>query len=188
MPLPLPWPFDREYMQLALVGGLVVGVTAPAHRHVPRAEAPVAARATGSAMWPSPAWPPGCSSAIWPIGPALVAAVAGRLLDRVAALERPGQRRPGAGRCSSTRASPAGWCSPAWPARSTPAPSPICSARSSPSSPSDALVIGLLGAGHRGGHGVTWRALFAIVLDEQSARVAACPSTGSTCCWPRWPR
>ena len=28
MPLPLPWPFDREYMQLALVAGLVVGVAA----------------------------------------------------------------------------------------------------------------------------------------------------------------
>ena len=25
----MPWPFDREYMQLALVAGLVVGVTAP---------------------------------------------------------------------------------------------------------------------------------------------------------------
>lgn len=27
--LPLPWPFEREYMQLALVAGLVVGLTAP---------------------------------------------------------------------------------------------------------------------------------------------------------------
>ncbi len=27
--LPLPWPFEREYMQLALLAGLVVGVTAP---------------------------------------------------------------------------------------------------------------------------------------------------------------
>jgi zinc transport system permease protein len=27
--LPLPWPFDREYMQLALAAGLVVGATAP---------------------------------------------------------------------------------------------------------------------------------------------------------------
>jgi zinc transport system permease protein len=27
--IPLPWPFDREYMQLALVGGLVVGACAP---------------------------------------------------------------------------------------------------------------------------------------------------------------
>ncbi len=29
MPWPLPWPFDREYMQLALLAGLVVGATAP---------------------------------------------------------------------------------------------------------------------------------------------------------------
>ncbi len=29
MPWPLPWPFDRTYMQLALVAGLVVGGTAP---------------------------------------------------------------------------------------------------------------------------------------------------------------
>ncbi len=27
--LGLPWPFDREYMQLALLGGVVVGATAP---------------------------------------------------------------------------------------------------------------------------------------------------------------
>jgi zinc transport system permease protein len=29
MNLPLPWPFDRDYMQLALVAGLLVGGTAP---------------------------------------------------------------------------------------------------------------------------------------------------------------
>ena len=29
MSLPLPWPFERDYMQLALVAGLVVGVCAP---------------------------------------------------------------------------------------------------------------------------------------------------------------
>lgn len=29
MTLPLPWPFDRQYMQLALAAGLVVGVCAP---------------------------------------------------------------------------------------------------------------------------------------------------------------
>ena len=29
MPWPLPWPFDRSYMQLALVAGVVVGATAP---------------------------------------------------------------------------------------------------------------------------------------------------------------
>ncbi len=29
MPWGLPWPFDREYMQLALVAGVVVGATAP---------------------------------------------------------------------------------------------------------------------------------------------------------------
>lgn len=29
MTVPLPWPFDRQYMQLALAAGLVVGVSAP---------------------------------------------------------------------------------------------------------------------------------------------------------------
>jgi len=29
MPWPLPWPFDRSYMQLALVAGLAVGASAP---------------------------------------------------------------------------------------------------------------------------------------------------------------
>jgi zinc transport system permease protein len=27
--LPLPYPFDREYLQLALVAGIVVGAAAP---------------------------------------------------------------------------------------------------------------------------------------------------------------
>lgn len=29
MPLPLPWPFEREYMQLALLAAVVVGASAP---------------------------------------------------------------------------------------------------------------------------------------------------------------
>ena len=29
MTLPLPWPFDREYMQLALASGVAVGACAP---------------------------------------------------------------------------------------------------------------------------------------------------------------
>jgi len=29
MPWPLPWPFERSYMQLALVAGVIVGATAP---------------------------------------------------------------------------------------------------------------------------------------------------------------
>ena len=29
MTLPLPWPFDREYMQLALAAGVIVGASAP---------------------------------------------------------------------------------------------------------------------------------------------------------------
>jgi hypothetical protein len=29
MPWALPWPFDRTYMQLALLAGIVVGATAP---------------------------------------------------------------------------------------------------------------------------------------------------------------
>src|SRR5919197_1246692 len=29
MPWPLPWPFDTTYMQLALVAGVVVGMSAP---------------------------------------------------------------------------------------------------------------------------------------------------------------
>ena len=29
LPLPLPWPFEREYMQLALLAGLIMGACAP---------------------------------------------------------------------------------------------------------------------------------------------------------------
>ena len=34
MPWALPWPFDREYMQLALIAGLVVGACAAQFRGV----------------------------------------------------------------------------------------------------------------------------------------------------------
>ena len=39
-PLPLPWPFEREYMQLALITALVIGTCTPligtvlVHKHL----------------------------------------------------------------------------------------------------------------------------------------------------------
>ena len=63
MPWALPWPFDRTYMQLALLAGVVVGATAPLigvfivqKRHVAHGRRP-------SATSRSPASAPACCSA-----------------------------------------------------------------------------------------------------------------------------
>ena len=79
MTLPLPWPFDREYMQLALAVGLVVGACAPligtflVDRHL-------ALMGDGIGHLAFAGVAAGILLAVSPIGTALVVAVVGALL------------------------------------------------------------------------------------------------------------
>ncbi len=74
--LPLPWPFEREYMQLALVAGLVVGTCAPlmgtflVHKRLS-----LMGDGVGHVAFAGVA--AGLLLDVWPVWTALVAAVAG---------------------------------------------------------------------------------------------------------------
>lgn len=77
--LPLPWPFEREYMQLALGAGLVIGVCAPllgaflVQRRLALLGEGVGHLAfTGVGL--------GALTGVWPIGAAMVVAGAGAVL------------------------------------------------------------------------------------------------------------
>ena len=55
----MPWPFEREYMQLALLAGVVVGACAPLIG-VFLVQRRLSLMGTGSATSPLPASPPVC--------------------------------------------------------------------------------------------------------------------------------
>lgn len=76
MTLPLPWPFEREYMQLALLAGLVVGACAPlmgtflVHKRLSLMGDGVGHVAFAGVS-------AGLFLGVWPVWTALIAAVAG---------------------------------------------------------------------------------------------------------------
>ena len=171
--LPLPWPFDREYMQLALVGGLVVGVTAPLiGMFLVQKRLSLLGDGLGHVAFAGVA--AGLFFGIWPIGPALVAAVLaacsiewlrsrGRASgDLALAVFFYSGIAAGVVLTGLAGALDAGTLTYLFGSILT-------------VSPTDAVVIGLLGLLIVGVIGLTWRALFAVVLDEQSARVAGLP-------------
>ena len=76
--LALPWPFEREYMQLALVAGLVVGACAPLIG-VFRVQRRLSRMGDGVGHVAFAGVAAGVLTGIWPVWTALVAAVAGSL-------------------------------------------------------------------------------------------------------------
>jgi zinc transport system permease protein len=173
LPLPLPWPFEREYMQLALVGGLVVGITAPLVGTflVPK-RLSLLGDGLGHVAFAGVA--AGLFFGIWPIGPALLGAVAA-----ACSIEWLRSR----GRTSGDLALAVFFYSGIAAAVVL-----IGLAGSFDAgtltylfgsiltvSPTDAAVIGMLGVAIVALMALVWRALFAVVLDEQSARVAGLP-------------
>jgi zinc transport system permease protein len=77
--LPLPWPFDREYMQLALAAGLVVGLCAPLiGTFLVQKRMSLMGDGIGHVAFAGVA--AGLLAGVWPIWTALVAAVAGSLV------------------------------------------------------------------------------------------------------------
>ena len=111
--LPLPWPFDREYMQLALWPGLVVGGCAPLiGAFLVQKRLSLMGDGIGHIAFAGVA--AGLLSDVWPIWTALVAAVAGAVAVEWLRSRRPDVAATSPSPCSSTRASPAAWSSPAW--------------------------------------------------------------------------
>ena len=77
--LPLPWPFDREYMQLALAAGLVVGATAPMIGiFLVQRRLSLMGDGVGHLAFAGVA--AGLLAEVWPVWTALIVAVLGALL------------------------------------------------------------------------------------------------------------
>ena len=174
--LPLPWPFDREYMQLALLGGLVVGATAPligvflVQRRMSLlgdgiGHVAFAGVAAGLVLGVSPVWT------------ALAAAVLGAV-----GVEWFHQR----GRASGDLALAVFFYSGiAGGVVLTGLAGALNASTLSylfgsilTVSPGDAWTIAVLGMVIVAVIGLTWRALFSMVLDEEAARVAGLPVDG----------
>ncbi|MDQ3978413.1 MAG: metal ABC transporter permease [Actinomycetota bacterium] len=173
MTLPLPWPFDRQYMQLALAAGLVVGACAPligtflVHKRLS-----LMGDGVGHVAFAGVA--AGLLFGLSPIWTALVAAVGGAI-----AIEWLRLRRRASGDLALAvffYSGIAGGVVLTGLAGSLNAGvltylfGSILTV-----SPGDTVTIVLLGAGVLVAIGVSWRALFTVILDEEAARVAGLP-------------
>ena len=171
--LPLPWPFEREYMQLALVAGLVVGTCAPLIGTflVPR-RLSLLGDGIGHVAFAGVA--AGLLAGVWPIWTALAAAVLGAV-----GLEWLRSR----GRASGDLALAlvfysgiAGGVVLTGLAGSLDASTLTYLFGSILTvDPGDALIVAGLGVVIVASVVVAGRALFSVVLDEEAARVAGLP-------------
>jgi zinc transport system permease protein len=171
--LPLPWPFEREYMQLALAAGLVVGACAPLiGTFLVQKRMALLGDGIGHVAFAGVA--AGLLAEVWPIWTALVAAVGAAV-----AIEWLRAR----GRASGDLALALFFYSGI--AGGVVLIGLAGSLDGSTLSylfgsiltvdDSDAITIALLGAVIVGVVTVAWRALFSVVLDEEAARVSGLP-------------
>jgi len=169
----LPWPFEREYMQLALVAGLVVGTCAPligtflVHKRLS-----LMGDGVGHVAFAGVA--AGLLLDVWPVWTALVAAVAGAVAvewlrsrgrasgDLALALLFYSGIAAGVVLTGIAGSLDAGTLTYLFGSILT-------------VEAADAWTVVLLGIGLLATVAVTWRALLAVVLDEDAARVAGLP-------------
>jgi zinc transport system permease protein len=171
--LPLPWPFDRQYMQLALAAGVVVGACAPLiGTFLVQKRLSLMGDGIGHMAFAGVA--AGLLAGVSPLWTALAVAVAGAMTIEWLRLRR---RASGdlalavffytgiaggvvlSGLAGSLNA---GVLTYLFGSVLT-------------VSPSDALAICALGALILAVVAISWRAMFAVVLDEEAARVAGLP-------------
>jgi zinc transport system permease protein len=171
--LPLPWPFDREYMQLALVAGLVVGACAPlmgtflVHKRLS-----LMGDGVGHVAFAGVA--AGLLLDVWPVWTALVAAVAGALA--VEWLRSRGRASGDLALALLFYSGIAGGVVLTGLAGSLNAGTLTYLFGSILTvEPSDAWTVAALGAVLLVTVAAAWRPLLAVVLDEESARVAGLP-------------
>jgi zinc transport system permease protein len=171
--LPLPWPFDRTYMQLALVSAVVVGVCAPLiGTFLVQKRMALLGDGIGHVAFAGVA--AGLLAGVWPIWTALVAAVVGAVAiewfrsrgratgDLALALLFYSGIAAGVvmiGLAGSLGAGTVGYLFGQILTVDT----------------SETVTISVLGALIIALVFIAWRALFTVVLDEEAARVAGLP-------------
>lgn len=173
MDLPLPWPFERQYMQLALLAGVVVGVCAPLiGAFLVQKRLSLMGDGIGHLAFAGVA--AGLLIDVWPVWTALVVAVAGAVgIERLRARGRASGDlalalffysgiAAGVVIVGAARSLDANLFSYLFGSILT-------------VTPGDAWIVAALGAGIVAVLAVVGRALFAVVLDEESARVAGLP-------------
>jgi zinc transport system permease protein len=171
--LPLPWPFEREYMQLALAAGLVVGACAPLiGTFLVQKRMALLGDGIGHVAFAGVA--AGLLAEVWPIWTALVAAVGAAVAiewlrargrasgDLALALFFYSGIAGGVVLTGLADSLDGGTLSYLFGSILT-------------VDDSDAITIALLGAVIVGVVTVAWRALFSVVLDEEAARVSGLP-------------
>ena len=173
LPLPLPYPFDREYMQLALIAGLAVGASAPSIGvFLVQQRLSLLGDGIGHVAFAGVA--AGLLLDVWPVPIALVAAVAGAVL-----VERLRAHGRASGDVALALVFYSGIAagvvlvglSNSFDARLL---SYLFGSILTVSS-ADAWIVTALGVGILVVLAVVGRALFAVLLDEESARVAGLP-------------
>lgn len=171
--LPLPWPFDREYMQLALVAGLVVGACAPLiGTFLVQKRLSLLGDGIGHVAFAGVA--AGLLLGIWPVWTALVAAIGGAV--GIEWLRTRGKASGDFALALFFYTGIAGGIVVSGLAGSLNAGilsylfGSILTV-----SPGDAWTVVGLGGVILIVIARTWRALFSIVLDEEAARVAGLP-------------
>jgi zinc transport system permease protein len=171
--LPLPWPFDRQYMQLALLAGVVVGACAPLiGAFLVQKRMSLMGDGIGHVAFAGVAG--GLLLGVWPLASALVVAMVGAV-----GLEWLRSHRQASGDLMLALlfyTGIAGGVVLSGLAGSLNAGMLTYLFGSILTvSPGDAGLVVALGALIVGAVAVTWRALLAVVLDEEAARVAGLP-------------
>ncbi len=174
--IPLPWPFEREYMQLALVAAVVVGTSAPlVGTFLVQKRLSLMGDGIGHVAFAGVA--AGLLTGVWPIWTALLAAI-----GAACAIEWLRSRGGAAGDLALAVFFYAGL-----------AGGVVLTGLGGSLdggiltylfgsiltvTPGDAVTIAVLGALTATVVAQLWRALFSVVLDEESARVAGLPVDG----------
>lgn len=176
MNLPLPWPFDREYMQLALVAGLVVGTCAPLiGMFLVQKRLALMGDGIGHVAFAGVA--AGLLVDVWPIWTALVFAVAGAVA--IEWLRARGRATGDLALALLFYSGIAGGVVLTGLAGSLNASTlQYLFGSILTVSRGDAVTIALLGLVIVTTAVVCWRALLALILDEESARVGGLPVDG----------
>ena len=174
--LPLPWPFEREYMQLALVAGMVVGLAAPLiGTFLVQKQMSLMGDGIGHVAFAGVA--AGLLLGVFPLWTALIAAVAGAVGIEWLRLQGRAAGDLALAMFFYTGIALAVVLSSLAGSLNASVLSYLFGAILTVSV-SDTLVIVALGSVILVGMALCWRALFAVVLDERASRVAGLPVTG----------